>query len=332
MARLTNKELESGLSLLRDSMNQEDEVPHIFVVLGASETVGKKKITNLCKLAEEALSEELVSPGKERLRLMYSMIRKQTKLDELQTAQSQAINEENYEQAEILTTECNSLEEDLHCIPRVTLDDGVGDIFSSRTIIHEKRKRQRSEWILALHDLQNQQEDVISKMREGRSGDPEGQKLKLDTQKTELDRAMGHVLLDKNHVEKREAQLWARIDEKTADLRETRDKLAVQKGKVQECSLLWSFMLVCVKMHDSIPSLRTLRTDEQFVVCSLCAPSIFRADRGMESAFSNRFHSCCLALLAIRASGVPSRSVHLVQMHSSRALPTTVLGVRYPRS
>lgn len=67
----------------------------------------------------------------------------------------------------------------------------MGDIFSSRSIIHEKRKRQRSEWILALQDLQNQQEDVISKMSEGRSGDPEGQKLKLDTQKTELDRAMG---------------------------------------------------------------------------------------------------------------------------------------------
>ncbi|XP_030829358.1 glucose-6-phosphate 1-dehydrogenase X isoform X3 [Strongylocentrotus purpuratus] len=35
---------ESGLSLLRDSMNQEDEVPHIFVVLGASGDLAKKKI------------------------------------------------------------------------------------------------------------------------------------------------------------------------------------------------------------------------------------------------------------------------------------------------
>ncbi|XP_030855026.1 E3 ubiquitin-protein ligase BRE1 [Strongylocentrotus purpuratus] len=224
---LRTKNPDDGASSLYDI---ELDVQDTLDVLLESHAASEHQL----RLAEEALSEELESLGKERLKLMYSMIRKQKKLDELQTAQSQAINEENYEQAEILTTECNSLEEDLQCIPRVTLDDGVGDIFSSRTIIHEKRKRQRSEWILALQDLQNQQEDVISKMREGRSGDPEGQKLKLDTQKTELDRAMGHVLLDKNHVEKREAQLWARIDEKTADLRESRDKLAVQKGKVQD--------------------------------------------------------------------------------------------------
>ncbi|XP_041460552.1 glucose-6-phosphate 1-dehydrogenase X-like isoform X2 [Lytechinus variegatus] len=35
---------ESGLSMLKDSMNQEDEVQHIFVVLGASGDLAKKKI------------------------------------------------------------------------------------------------------------------------------------------------------------------------------------------------------------------------------------------------------------------------------------------------
>ncbi|XP_072181726.1 glucose-6-phosphate 1-dehydrogenase-like isoform X1 [Diadema setosum] len=35
---------ESGLSMLKESMNQDDEVPHIFVVLGASGDLAKKKI------------------------------------------------------------------------------------------------------------------------------------------------------------------------------------------------------------------------------------------------------------------------------------------------
>ncbi|XP_041469700.1 cytadherence high molecular weight protein 2-like isoform X2 [Lytechinus variegatus] len=186
------------------------------------------------RLEEEALSEELDNLGKERLWTMYSMIKKQSRLDELQALQSQAINDENYEQAEIMTKECSSLEKDLCSIPQVTLDNAVDDIFSSRSTIYEKKKRQRSEWILAIKDLQNQQEVIISKMKEGRRGDPEANKLKLDMQKTELERAMGHVLLDKNHVERREAQLWSRIDEKTADLRDTKDKLSLQKTTVQD--------------------------------------------------------------------------------------------------
>ncbi|XP_063957781.1 disrupted in schizophrenia 1 protein-like [Lytechinus pictus] len=186
------------------------------------------------RLAEEVLSEELNNLGKERLWTMYSMIKKQSRLDELQALQSQAINDENYEQAEIMTKECSSLEKELCSIPQVTLDNVVDDIFSSRHTIYEKKNRQRSEWILAIRDLQNQQEDIISKMKEGRRGDPEANKLKLDMQKTELECAMGHVLLDKNHVERREAQLWSRIDEKTADLRDTKDKLSLQKTTVQD--------------------------------------------------------------------------------------------------
>lgn len=186
--------------------------------------------------AHEALIQQLEELGKRRLEAVFSMILKQKKLDRLRDEQAKAIAEENYEQAEILTENCTSLEVELHHIPQVTLrrDSAVGDIISSSRSMREEVERQRAQWIQSYQGLETQQETVITRMREGRSGDPEGQRQRLDAQRTELDRKAGHVLLDKNHVAKREVQLWNLIDDKTADLRQTRDELQHKKTEVQD--------------------------------------------------------------------------------------------------
>lgn len=74
-------------------------------------------------------------------------------------------------------------------------------------------------------------------------------KLKLDEERTRLDREMGHISLDKEHFQKSKVKLEAEIEERIKDQQTEKSKLLAEKQTVKVCfhnsAIVMIMMLNC---------------------------------------------------------------------------------------
>ncbi|XP_071485800.1 uncharacterized protein [Diadema antillarum] len=188
------------------------------------------------RLSQEDLMERLQELGRQRVLAMHGRIKKQEALFTLHRQQAKAVSEEDYQTAESLLKECLSLEKDLATIPSIVLHREVPfqDILQAARDAGRRQEKQETDWVKSYRDLQTQQEDFLASLREEEEGGGGRERWhQLEKQRAELERSIGHVQLDREHVERKDVQLQARIDEKTADLREAKKVYGQKKTAVQ---------------------------------------------------------------------------------------------------
>ncbi|XP_038073783.1 trichohyalin-like [Patiria miniata] len=249
IGKITRRDDGETGSLDRRRVYMEEHVKQLLII---------KKST--CDVADRVvqLAKDCVLSG-------FSLLEKQHQLQALQQQQQQAVNEEDYEKAEELHLQCQTMEDDIgqsgSLLPRD--HPALRNLLTDLQTLHEQEKAARQSMTKKYRTLISEQEEAVADAR-GRHAQWESDRLrKVQEERNKLDRDLGHLHLDKEHLSKRDISLADQIAEGTAPLRQSRDSLIDDRAKVQDEIQILEAKLSALRLQENVISEAILKKDRE---------------------------------------------------------------------
>lgn len=189
-----------------------------------------------------------LSEGKESLRSLEEELfklytetesienEKEQQIKQLQQKESQALANDNYDEAEEISYRMEQLKADLES-SRYRLpaqDDKVGKALKLRAEIAEKEAEIYRDGQATLEEVREEQQECLTNHVEMTTVWSTREKQRLNADRQRLERAKDHLRLDKEHMDAENMELSKEILEQTKEYRARKEELLEERGILQE--------------------------------------------------------------------------------------------------
>ncbi|XP_022108675.1 golgin subfamily A member 6-like protein 22 isoform X2 [Acanthaster planci] len=184
----------------------------------------------------------------------------------LQQQEQEAVGEEDYERAEDLQHQCQALEEVIRHSHSLLLPNdhpALRSLLKELQSLYQQERVEREGVIREQQRLIAQQEERVACARGHRAQWEADRLRKVQEERSKLDRDLGHLHLDKDHLFKRETCLAEQIAEGTVHLRQSRDSLMEDRARVQEEIESLEAKLSALRLRENIFSEAILKKDRE---------------------------------------------------------------------
>jgi hypothetical protein len=227
-------EEETGNEDDRDEPNEyvcdtKDQLSRYDIELTVSEKLAVTMQSSEAKLAEIRLKwsefyQEQRDDMTSRQERQETKLKKQQQMLELRLQQATAVTEENYERADELNSQIDSLSKQLDELS-TERSDHLDKLQLRLNILSDHEVEMRQQLIQKLKEVKEEEVAVLTQFRQDMNTTAAKEKQRLSVSRDRVQRQQSHIQLDREHYEKGEALLMKEVEEKTSEFTAAKKRL-----------------------------------------------------------------------------------------------------------